>query len=213
MFSDGLGLLRWWRDADLVTSGVYVYLLVCIVATWSVIVLFSLRLRHMEHLELRLRRNDETLTPAQLRSVVSFRLVRQCREASQERSGQGFERRLFAALHRQRVSWQSFPIGLAAIGFLAPAVGVFGSVWVMLTTLQEMRAAGAGASWESLLFTILVSLIPTVMSLLVTVPAITGFRLLQQRTHRLVSLVEANIRRLRQRLNGRHQGASIGAAA
>ena len=213
MLSDGFGLLRWWQDADVVTNGVFAYLLVCVVMTWSVVVFFTLRLRRLERLEFRLRRNDRTLTPAQLQSIVSFRLVRHCREGGRERSGQGFERRLFAALHRQRVAWQSFPIGVAAIGCLAPVVGVFGSVWIMLSSLQEMRVVDQGVSWESLLLTIVVSLIPTVTSLLVTVPAMIGYRLLRERSQRLISLVESNVRRLCQRLRGRDQGASLGAAA
>lgn len=213
MLSDGLGVLGWWQNADLLTRGMYIFLLVSLAATWSMIVVFSLRLGRLEKLELRLRGNDETLTPSLLQSVLSFKLVKQCRDACHERSGQIFETRLFSALHRQRLSWQTIAVGLAAIGLLAPVVGVFGSVWMVLTTLRDVDAMGNGIGVNQLVLTLAVSFIPTIISLLVTIPALTGYRLLHQRTQRVIGLVEANIRRLCQRMSSRGWGSSFGAAA
>lgn len=94
------------------------------------------------------------------------------------------------ALARQTLRYESSMIFLASIVSGAPFMGLFGTVWGVMTAFSAISTQKGGASIADLAPGVTAALFTTIMGLVVAIPSVFGYNYLLGNSKRLVTELE-----------------------
>ncbi|MFT7620911.1 MAG: biopolymer transport protein ExbB/TolQ [Myxococcota bacterium] len=110
---------------------------------------------------------------------------------------EGIEDLYKSSIERERMRYEQRIGFLATLGSNAPFVGLFGTVLGIIAAFADLQAAAAGANRSQVIMgSISEALVATAAGLLVAIPAVAAYNVLQRRIERSVGGTEVLVREL-----------------
>ncbi len=108
-----------------------------------------------------------------------------------------------AEVERARLSYERGISFLATLGSNAPFIGLFGTVLGIIAAFADLQSAAQGQNRAQVIMgSISEALIATAVGLLVAIPAVVAYNLIQRRVERSVGATEVLVRQVLARIRG-----------